>query len=136
MDYIFHARITWYQYLYLILLGVLIFFLLENRHIPLAIGCMLLFILLIERMAHTTYMLTTNGQLTISSGRFTKSKTIRIKDIQSIEKRSSVKIAGFSVLNYILIGYNSGQYISVLPAKEQEFIHTLEKIKTLDTNNK
>ncbi len=54
MNRIFHARITWYQYLYLILLGGLSFFLLwEKLIIPAAI-CMVLLVVLIERFIHTT----------------------------------------------------------------------------------
>lgn len=127
MNRIFHARITWYQYLYLILLGGLSFFLLWDKSIILAAICMVMLVFMIERFIHTTYTITTEGQLILSAGRFSKFKPIWLKDIVSVERRSSVKVGGFAVLRYVMIGYGKGRYISVLPLKEQEFIDLLEK---------
>jgi len=127
MNRIFHVRIAWYQYLYLILLGALSFFLLWDKSIILAAICMIMLVLLIERFIHTTYTITADGQLILSSGRFSKAKTIWLKDIISVERRNSVKIGSFSVLRYVMIGYGAGRYLSVLPLKEQEFIDLLER---------
>lgn len=127
MNSIFHVRIAWYQHLYLILLGGLSFFLLWDKSIILAAICMIMLVLLIERFIHTTYTITKDGKLIISSGRFSKPKTIWLKDILSVERRNSVKIVGFSVLRYVMIGYGAGRYLSVLPLKEQEFIDLLER---------
>lgn len=127
MNRIFHVRIAWYQYLYLILLGGLSFFLLWDKNIILAAICMVLLVVLIERFINTTYTITGNGQLILSSGRFSKPKTIWLKDIISVERRNSVKIGTFSVLRYVLIGYGAGRYLSILPLKEEEFIDLLEK---------
>ncbi|NDV80591.1 PH domain-containing protein [Bacteroides sp. 51] len=126
MNRIFHVRIAWYQYLYLILLGGLSFFLLWDKSIILAAICMIMLVLLIERFIHTTYTITTDGRLILSSGRFSKPKTIWLKDIISVERRTSVRIGNFSVLQYVMIGYGAGRYLSVLPLKEQEFIDLLE----------
>ena len=127
MNRIFHVRITWYQYLHLILLGGLAFFLLWDKNIALAAVCMILLIRLIERFIYTTYTITTDGQLILSTGRFSKPKTVWVKDIVSVERRTSVKIGRFAILRYILIGSNNGGYMSVLPIKEQEFIDLLDK---------
>lgn len=127
MNRIFHVRILWYQYVYLILLGLLAFFLLWDKNIILAAICMVLLVVLIERFIHTTYTLTNDGKLILYTGRFSKAKTIWLKDIVSVERRHSVKIAGSSLLQYVLIGLNSGRYISVVPMKEQEFVELLEE---------
>lgn len=127
MNRIFHVRITWYQYLYLILLGGLSFFLLWDKNIILAAICMVLLVLLIERFINTTYTITADGKLILAMGRFSKPKTVWLKDITSVERRNSVKFGNFSVLQYIMIGYGAGRYLSVLPLKEQEFIDLLEK---------
>lgn len=129
MNRTFHVRITWYQYLYLILLGGLSFFLLWDKSIILAAICMVMLVFLIERFIHTTYTITADGRLILSTGRFSKSKIIWLKDIVSIECRNSVKIGGFSVLRYVMIGYGTGRYVSVLPLKEQEFVDLLEARK-------
>jgi len=126
MNRTFHVRITWYQYLYLILLGGLSFFLLWDKSIILAAICMVLLVFLIERFIHTTYTITNDGQLIISSGRFRKSKNIWLKDITSVLQRKSVNILGFSMLRYVMIGYGADRYVSLLPLKETEFVHLLE----------
>lgn len=125
MNKIFHVRIKWYQYLFIILLGGLAFFLLWDKQAVPAALCMVMLALLIERLIHTTYTVTTDGRLIIYSGRFSGSKTIRITDIASVERRKSVKIAGFSLLRYVLIGLNGGRYISLVPLKEVEFVQLL-----------
>lgn len=126
MNRIFHVRITWYQYLYLILLGGLSFFLLWDKSIILAAICMVLLVVLIERFIHTTYTITNDGRLILYAGRFSKSKTIWLKDITSVLQRKSVKILGFSMLRYVMIGYGTDRYVSLLPLKETEFVHLLE----------
>lgn len=136
MNRIFHVRITWYQYLYLILLGALSFFLLWDKNIILAAICMILLVFLIERFIHTTYTITTDGQLILSTGRFSKPKVIWMKDITSVEQRNSVKIGTFSLLKYVLIGYGTGKYVSVVPIKEIEFVRVLlERKERLNKEN-
>lgn len=127
MNRIFHTRITWYQHLYFVLLGGLTFFLLWDKSIILAVVCMLLLVFLIERLIHTTYTLTTDGRLILSAGRFTKPKTVWLKDIVSVKQRCSVRVGRCAALHYVLIECASGRYISVLPVKEQEFIDLLEE---------
>jgi len=108
------------------LLGGLSFFLLWDKSIILAAICMVMLVFLIERFIHTTYTITPDGHLILSSGRFAKSKSIWLKDIVSVERRDSVKIMGFSILRYVMIGYGSGRYLSILPLKEKEFVDLLE----------
>lgn len=127
MNRIFHARIAWYQHLYLILLGGLAFFLLWDKNIILAGMCMVLLVFLIERFIHTTYTITTDGKLILSIGRFSKPKVIWIKDIASVYTKKSVKIMGISALSYVLIAHVSGRYTAVLPIKEREFVELLEE---------
>lgn len=129
MNRIFHARISWYQYLFLLLLGILAFFLVWDKMILPATACAILLIILIERFIHTTYTVTADRQLILSAGRFSRVRTIRIADILSIQRRSSVKIGTFAVLNYLLIRYGKDKYISVMPVKEQEFIKLIEEKK-------
>lgn len=125
MNRIFHARITWYQYLFLIILGVNAFVGLWCKYIILAVIVMLLLIVLIEQIIHTTYTITTDGKLIIDRGRFTRQRVIPINEIVSVRKVHSMKFGSFSVTEYVLIEYGTEKYASVLPVKEDEFLRSL-----------
>lgn len=127
MNRIFHTRITPYQYLFLILVGFLTFWMLWQKFIIPATACALLLVFFIERFIHTTYTITTDGSLVLHWGRFSKKKTIAIGKIISVEKKYILKIGGFCLTSYLLIHYEGNKYISVLPVKEREFINTIEK---------
>lgn len=126
MNRIYHTRIIWYQYAYLILIGLLAFWLLWTKAIIPAALCMLLLVFLIERFIHTTYTITPKGTLDIYTGRFFKLKTIRIEDIRSVEIRQS-QLGKLTGVNFVLIQYGHNKYVSVLPIKKREFVALLEK---------
>lgn len=127
MNRIFHARIAWYQYFLLVVLGANAFGFLWCKYIVLAAFMMLLLIVVIEQVIHTVYTITSQDELILSYGRFTRKKTIPVKDIVSVQKHHSMKFGRFSVTEYVLIEYGKGKYVSVMPVKEQEFIELLEK---------
>ncbi len=132
MKRIFHARITWYQYLYMVFLGLLSFWLLWQRVIIPATLCMLLIVFLIERLIHTTYAITADDKLEIYHGRFSKTRIIKLDDIISIQQRQS-PLGRLTKTGYLLLEYGNGKYVSLLPIKEQEFIELLTRRKV---NNK
>lgn len=127
MNRIFHARIAWYQYLILIILGANTFALLWMKHILLALLMALALIVIIEMVIHTTYTVTSGNELILSYGRFTRKKIIPIKEIVSMEKCHSMKFGNFSVTEYVLIQYGREKYASVVPVKEREFMELVEK---------
>ena len=88
---------------------------------------MLMLIVVIEQIIHTTYTLTTNGDLEVSRGRFIRKKVIPLSEITAVRKYHSMKFGSFSVTDYILIEYGKGKFVSVMPVKEQEFAELLEK---------
>ena len=91
-----------------------------------AILFMLLLIIAIERLIHTTYTLTTDGRLLLFYGRFSRSEEILLKDIISVERASSMKIGRFAVMRYVLVKYGTkGKCAVLLPVKEDLFIKTL-----------
>ncbi|WP_321334047.1 PH domain-containing protein [uncultured Bacteroides sp.] len=128
MNHIFHARITWYQYVYFVLLTAITVFLVWQKNALPALLFALLLVVLIEKLIHTTYTITSEGNLILSFGRFTKKRTIAIKDILSVEKANSMKFGGFSVTKYILIRHGYDKYVAVLPVKEGEFVELLKKL--------
>ena len=127
MNRIFHARIAWYQYFLLIVLGANAFGFLWCKYILLAVFMMLMLIVVIEQVIHTTYTVTSEGELILSYGRFTRKKILPVKDIISIQEHHSMKFGNFSVTRYVLIEYGKGKYVSAMPVKEREFIELIEK---------
>lgn len=126
MNRIFHARIAWYQYLILIVLGVNCFGALWSKYIIMAALLALMLVVVIEMVIHTTYTITSDNILELSYGRFLPKKIIPIRDITSVKKCSSMKFGRFSVTNYILIEYGKGKFASVIPVKEREFVELIK----------
>ena len=127
MNRIFHARIAWYQYFLLVVLTVNAVGALWCKYILVAVLFMLMLIVVIEQIIHTTYTLTTNGDLEVSRGRFIRKKIIPLSEITAVRRYHSMKFGRFSVTDYILIEYGKGKFVSVMPVKEQEFAELLEK---------
>lgn len=127
MNRIFHARIAWYQYFLLIVLGVNAFGSLWCKYILLAVLMMLLLIVVIEQVIHTTYTITSDGKLILYYGRFIRKITVPIREITSVRMYHSMKFGKFSVTKYVLIEYGNGKFASAMPVKEREFIDLLEK---------
>ena len=126
MNRIFHARIAVGQYLFLVLATIIVIYAMWMQHAVMAILFMLLLIIAIERLIHTTYTLTTDGRLLLFYGRFSRSEEILLKDIISVERASSMKIGRFAVMRYVLVKYGTkGKCAVLLPVKEDLFIITL-----------
>ena len=70
MNRIFHARIALGQYLFLFLVAGMTIWALWNRHILLALLMVAILIVSIEKLIHTTYTITSDGNLVLYHGRF------------------------------------------------------------------
>jgi Protein of unknown function (DUF1200). len=127
MNRIFHARIAWYQYFLLAVLTVNAVGALWCKYILPAALFMLMLIVIIEQIIHTAYILTADGNLEISRGRFIRRKLVPVSGITAVRKCCSMKFGNFSVTDYILIEYGEGKFASVMPVKEREFVELLEK---------
>ena len=126
MNRIFHARIAIGQYLFLVLTTIIVIYAMWMQHAVMAVLFMLLLVIAIERLIHTTYTLTTDGRLLLFYGRFSRSEEILLKDIISVERASSMKIGRFAVMRYVLVKYGTkGKGALLLPVKEDLFIKTL-----------
>ena len=123
----FHGRIGRYQYMLLVGLTVIAVSGWWCQYILLSVLFMLMLIVVIEQIIHTTYTLTTDGNLEVSRGRFIRKKVIPLSEITTVRKYHSMKFGSFSVTDYILIEYGKGKFVSVMPVKEQEFAELLEK---------
>ena len=127
MNRIFHARIAAGQYLFVILAGTIAVYGLWEKNILVAVLFMLLLVVSIEKLIHTTYTVTPDGKLVLSFGRFSRSKEILMKDITSVERASSMQVGRFAVMRYVLVKYGEGKCVVLLPVKEEEFIRLLEE---------
>ena len=63
MNRIFHARIAIGQYLFLVLTTIIVIYAMWMQHAVMAVLFMLLLVIAIERLIHTTYTLTTDDRL-------------------------------------------------------------------------
>ena len=124
MNRIFHARIAAGQYLFVALAGAIAVYGLWEKQILIAVLFMLLLVVSIEKLIHTTY---TDNRLLLFFGRFSRGKEILLKDITSVERASSMQIGGFAVMRYVLVRYGEGKCAALLPVKEEEFIRLLEQ---------
>lgn len=127
MNRIFHARIAVGQYLFLILIGLLAVYMLWNK-LPLPAALFMLWlVVIIGKLIHTTYTVTSDGKLVLFFGRFSRSKEIPLKDVTSVERASSMQVGRFAVMRYVLVKYGKGRCVALFPVKEAEFIRLLEE---------
>lgn len=89
-----------------------------------------------RKIIHTTYTLTTDGQLIIYEGRFSRRRERSLVEIVSVECRSSMQVGGRALVHYVLVVYQDGKHDAFQPTNEEEFVRILEKRrKELDKTN-
>ena len=91
------------------------------------LAMLLLLIVAIERVIHTTYTITTKGLLIVSYGRFQRKKEISLQEISRVEKLRSFRIGRMCLVEYLLVFYGNEKHVTVIPVKEDEFLETLQK---------
>ena len=83
----------------------------------------------IEKIIHTTYTLTADGRLVVYEGRFSRRRERSLAEVVSVERRSSMQVAGRALVRYVLVVYKDGKHDALQPVNEEEFIRALEKRK-------
>ncbi len=129
MDRVFHARIGAAQYLALLLFTFILVYCLWVKYILIAVLWGILLLRFIERIIHTTYTLTADGRLIVYGGRFSRSRERRLAEVVSVERRSSMQVAGRALVHYVLVVYQDGRHDALQPVNEAEFVRVLEKRK-------
>ena len=127
MNRVFHARITWYHLLFLVLVSVCPVYLVWHTQALGALLFSLVLLVLIECVIHTTYTVTAEGLLVIAKGRFYKKRTIPIGEILSIERKRSMTVFNCSVTHFVLIRWGYDKYVALIPVKEKEFIQLIRE---------
>ncbi len=125
MNRIFHARILFAHCLFLLLLTFLLLFAFWKQLGLIAFAVMLLMVLVVERLIHTTYTFTPEGTLLLYYGRFARPKTLRIEDIHTVERASSMRVGRFALVHCVLLTFRQGGCVALIPRQEEEFIEYL-----------
>ena len=130
MNRIFHARITIGQYLFLLLVAGVAFWALWDKQIVIALVMAGLLIVGIEKLIHTTYTITADGNLVLYYGRFMRGKVIAMDSVSGVEKASSMNVFGFRLMRCVLV-HHEGKTEALMPVKEDEFIEAINKKKMI-----
>lgn len=128
MNRIFHARIAAGQYLFLLIVTAITIHEMWMKHAILTVVLMLLLIIAIERLIHTTYTLTTDDKLVLYYGRFSRSKVIPLDEVLSVERATTMKIGRFAVMRFVVLKYGAkGRVVVLLPVKEDLFVRLINE---------
>lgn len=128
MNRLFHAKIGWNSWALLaVVLGITLYSIWEIKNGVLLCALMLFLVIIIERMIHTTYTVTTDNLLVVHTGRFSKDKVIPLSDIKTIQKVETMRIMGRPLRSCIVIEYGEGKIISLIPNTPDEFIRVVSK---------
>lgn len=126
MNRIFHARIAIGQYLFLLLVSGVVIWALWDKQIVLAVLMVILLVLGIEKLIHTTYTLTSDGNLVLYYGRFMKGKTISLQEITEVERVCQMRLFGVGLMRCVLV-HHGNKTEALMPVKEKEFIDEINK---------
>ncbi len=122
----FQHKVTYIALLTVIMVAATAFAFLWNRstaNIIAGLALSAIVVLMIERVIHSRYTLTSNGQLVIYKGRFARQQAIPINEITHIKQ---VKTKLFC-LSYVLLEYSAGKLTSVQPDNPNAFIKELKR---------
>ena len=127
MNRIFHQRFTLTSKCAISLFTLLAFYFLWNKIALPALLVVIVIVMMIERVLHTTYtfLIDEDGvqQLVIYRGRFSKSISIRVGDIVKVTRMKAV----FGLSCYLLVQYGACHLVSLQPDNEEQFMAELNK---------
>lgn len=134
MNRVFQAKINIGNYILLIILLLVAIHSMWCVNGILLCLSLLLLVVIIERMIHTTYTITTDGMLIINNGRFSRRKEVPLSDINSIERIRGMRIGGKTISTSLLITCKNGKIFQVSPRNEDDFVKCVQKrrIQTQD----
>lgn len=117
----------WYKLFFLVILTFLTVWAWWTKQPVCGAAGMIMLILTIEHFIHTTYTLTNDGYLVIEQGRFSRKHIIPLKEIHDIEHHQSAGFGRFHLNEYLIIRYGKDRTLSLIPEKEEEFIHEMNR---------
>lgn len=90
-----------------------------------------LMVFVVERMIHTSYVLTDDGKLWISKGRFVRKRSVCLEDISKVELFSLRSFFLVRRRDAVMLTLQDGTTLVVTPFPAEEFCHVLLKRKHL-----
>ena len=129
MNRTFHSRTRWDQIIYVFIIASVCLYMIWIKQAILAAILAVLLIVLIEKIIHTQYIITSHNKLIIKRGRFSKTQELDFDNITDIEEKTTTKFGAFYVAKYVLITYNKNKYIAITPASPSRFINAVIKKK-------
>lgn len=130
MNKIFHTKITG-SILFLLVGEIALFgFFLWNRLPIPSLLILMLAIMTMEYMLHSTYTVTSDGRLILYRGRFLRTHTFKLDEIDRLESN----YYSFRIFvrwgRYVLLVLKDGRQLGIRPDHESDFIHYIEYKKT------
>lgn len=125
MNRIFHVKITTGTYLFLVLFTAIMVFAFWYMQSIVGLVMAIALIVTIESVIHSTYTLTTEGELVVYRGRFLKTITIPFADITDVELKQNSGFGGMMTSQYVLVHYSDKKLLSLVPVKPEEFINAI-----------
>jgi uncharacterized membrane protein YdbT with pleckstrin-like domain len=107
----------------ILLFTILTFYLFWIKSVVLAMVVVIALAVLIERVAHTTYVFTDDGMLIISHGWLTRKKIIPVNEILKVTKLNIT----FGLNSFLLLEYGAHKMTSVQPRSDDSFVAELKK---------
>lgn len=126
MNRVFHARILPAYVLALALFAYLLIHAFWVKSALLALLCMVVLVLVVERIIHTQYTLTADGRLLVDRGRFRRRLELAVTDILLVEQVKAPLFGALLVSHYVLVHYKGGKTVALLPVREEEFVRVLQ----------
>ena len=83
---------------------------------------LLLLVVLIERIIHSNYTVTSEGMLIVHTGRFSKDKTIDLSQVRSVKRMVAMRIFGKEFRSFVVIECADGRILSLIPREEEKFL--------------
>lgn len=86
-----------------------------------------LMVLIVERMIHSTYTVTSDNLLVIHRGRLSKDIVISIDEIDRIDRINRMRIGGKPLQTFIVVVLRDGKEFYINPKNEEDFIRCIAK---------
>lgn len=101
-----------------------------EKHILLAIIVVAILIVGIEKLIHTTYTITSDGQLMLYYGRFMSARSIPLQEVTKVERIYQMRLFGMGIMRCVLV-HHGDKTEALMPVKEDEFIEVINKKKMI-----
>ena len=126
MDKIYHQRFTLAAKSFITIItlfAVYLFWFKSVMHVTMGFVVVLVLVAVIESVIHTTYKITSDGNLIIDHGRFSKKKTFPISDIVKMSRHETK----LRLSHYILIEYGADNCVSLQPEDENALMDEINR---------